>query len=79
MKREDVTPCPPECAFDWTDFLTKLDIAAAHLIDESPGIPGVQLVIPSKISLMDFLEYSFHKRELQNEQKNKNTPKDEVN
>ena len=58
-------PCPKSCPFNWVEFHKQLDIATAHLIDEAgPDTPGEDY-LPSKVSLMKFLEYSNAKRLLQ--------------
>lgn len=50
-----VDPCPEMCKFDWKDFHAKLDIATAHLIEETDKYP-------SNMTLMEFLEYSNKKK-----------------
>jgi hypothetical protein len=54
--------CPEECTFDWADFHNRLDIATAHLIEETKRLP-------SKTTLMEFLSYSYDKKLLQEGEK----------
>lgn len=52
----EVHRCPSECMFDWAQFHKSLDIATAHMINETPALP-------SKTTLLEFLQYSNAKRQ----------------
>ena len=53
-----VKPCPQSCAMNWPEFHKLLDVAIAHMIDESDALP-------SKTSLLDFMQFSNEKKKLQ--------------
>lgn len=53
-----VKACPDNCTFDWADFHAKLDIALAHSIEESIGVP-------SQLTVLNFAHYSKAKKDEQ--------------
>lgn len=60
-----VTPCPASCKFDWIDFHQKLDSAMAHLIAESAIDTPLEDYAPSKVTILEFAEYSNAKKKFQ--------------
>lgn len=52
--KEEDNMSEEHCTFDWKEFHAKLDIASAHIINDTKNIP-------SEISLLDLMEYS-HKK-----------------
>lgn len=60
-----VTACPPECTVDWIKMHRDLDIATAHMIAEASLDTPVDEYLPSKMTLMKFLEYTYAKSNFQ--------------
>jgi hypothetical protein len=54
-------------SFSWKKFHKELDYAVARFITEKSK--GIHTKLPSKTSLMEFMEYSYKKTQVKNETK----------
>ncbi len=50
--------CPDDCGFNWEQFHALLDVAMAHMIEETG-------MYPSKTSILELAQYSFDKKNIQ--------------